>query len=410
LLASSEIAMRLLASAVVLLVPVLAAAPLCAQPKQPATNPADTGSTVRYFRFNDLLGDISSDAILKETRRGETVTSAVLDLCYPVSSNSQRKERFVVTLNPEGGRLTGTGQTQDEKLPVRVQLVRSADGDDFSFEGTITRGANTTAVSSDGNSDQSEADFLAGETAGDPPIATAPSDFSEVSPGHISVRFKRQAFDDLIKTLRGEDVKLVLDSLAASCEELRSGEQTIRLEVDPERAPALVGKLKSVAGVTAAGWTSGSYSIAYAVRLTAASWRAGGAIDRSTLAAAIAASVARSLSATLLSSQWNATTGALTLKFKRPNPFPKLGLTDTVAVTFLAGPERPAFNDALVVWTGTMSFTTADEGPEPRLSFTPADGEVEAQPDGVDLDTVVTALARDLGGKRWDSENSVWQP
>jgi len=32
------------------------------------------------------------------------------------------------------------------------------------------------------------------------------------------------------------------------------------------------------------------------------------------------------------------------------------------------------------------------------------------QPEGVDLDAVVTALAQDLRGKRWDSDKSTWQP
>lgn len=392
---------------------VIAALGVCdahAQPAQKSAAPA--GTTLRYFRMNDMLGETGSDAILIETRRGATVTSAVLDLCYSTSFNSSRKDRFVVTLSAEGNKLVGAGQTQEEKLPVRVQLTRTADGTDFDFEGTIVRGTVTTAVSSTGNSDQSEADFNTGQVTGDPSIVVAPSDFSEVTPGYVSVRIRREALGDLLKALRAENVKLALDSLVAGCDELRAGEQTVRMEVDPENASALIGKLKTLKGVTAAGWNAGAYNIAYAVRLAAPEWRPGGALDRNKLSAAITAAMAKALAATPLSTQWDASTGVLTLKFKRPNQsIPGLSLTDTIAATFLAGPERPAFSEALVVWIGAMTFTTTDEGPEPRLSFArPAESEGDVQPEGVDLDAVVTALAQDLRGKRWDSDRSTWQP
>ena len=157
---------------------VIAALGVCdahAQPAQKSAAPA--GTTLRYFRMNDMLGETGSDAILIETRRGANVTSAVLDLCYSTSFNSSRKDRFVVTLSAEGNKLVGAGRTQEEKLPVRVQLTRTADGTDFDFEGTIVRGTVTTAVSSTGNSDQSEADFNTGQVTGDrvtsPAVATA---------------------------------------------------------------------------------------------------------------------------------------------------------------------------------------------------------------------------------------------
>ena len=55
--------------------------------------------------------------------------------------------------------------------------------------------------------------------------------------------------------LRGEHAQIALYSLAASCAELRSGEQIVRLTDDPERAAEMINKLKTAPGVVDAGWT-----------------------------------------------------------------------------------------------------------------------------------------------------------
>jgi len=49
----------------------------------------------RYFTSIDGLMEGNADAILKETRQGKTVTSAVLDVCFPADKGSDRKDRFV---------------------------------------------------------------------------------------------------------------------------------------------------------------------------------------------------------------------------------------------------------------------------------------------------------------------------
>src|SRR3954451_21725015 len=59
---------------------------------------APGGVETRYFTSIDGLMDGNADVILKETRQGKTVTAAVLDVCYPVAKNSDRKDRFVVNL------------------------------------------------------------------------------------------------------------------------------------------------------------------------------------------------------------------------------------------------------------------------------------------------------------------------
>src|SRR6478672_8807931 len=86
--------------------PDLASAQMKLSPK--ATAPG--GTETRYFTSIDGLMDGNADVILKETRQGKTVTSAVLDVCYPVAKNSDRKDRFVVNLQVAGKNLTGTTQ------------------------------------------------------------------------------------------------------------------------------------------------------------------------------------------------------------------------------------------------------------------------------------------------------------
>ena len=46
---------------------------------------APGASETRYFTSIDGLMNGNADVILKETRQGKTVTSAVLDVCYPVA-------------------------------------------------------------------------------------------------------------------------------------------------------------------------------------------------------------------------------------------------------------------------------------------------------------------------------------
>ena len=72
---------------------------------------APGGGETRYFTSIDGLMDGNADVILKETRQGKTVTAAVLDVCYPVAKNSDRKDRFVVNLQVAGQNLTGTTQS-----------------------------------------------------------------------------------------------------------------------------------------------------------------------------------------------------------------------------------------------------------------------------------------------------------
>src|SRR4029079_16833846 len=205
-------------------------------------------SEVRYFTAIDGLMGGNADVILNETRQGKTVTSAVLDVCYPAEKGSERKDRFVANLTVSGQNLTGTTQSIGDKQPVTIKLLRKPTGDTFEFRGQISIGQAVTEVTSTDNSDLSEKEFLDNQTSDDG-ITPAPKDFTEVSPEAFGVQVKLDAALEFLKSLKGEAVEVGLSSLAVSCDALRAGEQTINLTADPERTAALIAKAKSMPGV-----------------------------------------------------------------------------------------------------------------------------------------------------------------
>jgi hypothetical protein len=369
---------------------------------------APGSNETRYFTSIDGLMDGNADAILKETRQGKTVTSAVLDVCYPAEKGSDRKDRFVVNLAVNGQTLTGTTQSISDQLPVTVKLVRKPTGDTFEFKGQISVGQTVTEVTSTDNSDLSEKEFRDNQTTDDG-IAAAPKDFTEVSPESIGVRVKLDAALDFLTGLKGQEVEVSLSSLTVSCDALRAGEQTINISVDPDRATALIAKFKSLPGVVAAGWTSGIVEMERSIRFAAADWRDGDKLNRDKLAAAIANVLSKTLSAKSSSPGWNPNTGKLKLTFKRPSQiFPALGLTETVEVTALVAPDKPGASDRLMLWISNPVISTKDETAGPKLNLTEesgADEEADQQDDNGSVD----ALAKEFKGQRWDADKSAWK-
>src|SRR5580693_104931 len=139
--------MRLLLLCLVALVTASSSGLALAEMK-PSTKPAPGAGETRYFTAIDGLMDGDADVILKETRQGKTVTSAVLDVCYPATKGSGRKDRFVANLAVNGQNMTGTTQSLVDKLPVTVKLVRKPTGDTFEFKGEIGVGQSVTEVAS----------------------------------------------------------------------------------------------------------------------------------------------------------------------------------------------------------------------------------------------------------------------
>jgi hypothetical protein len=370
-----------------------------------ATKPANPNEA-RYFTAIDGLMDGNADVILKENRQGKTVTSAVLDVCYPAEKGSDRKDRFVADLAVNGQTMTGTAQTLGGKA-VTVKLVRKPTGDTFEFKGQISIGSAVTEVTSSDNSDLSEKEFKENQTVDDG-ITQAPKDFSEVSPESIAVKVKLDAAVDFLKSLKGQDVEVALSSLAVTCDALRAGEQTISMSTDPDRAAALIAKLRSQPGVVAAGWTTGMVDMDRTIRFSAADWRDGDKISRDKLATAITGVLTRTLAAKSSAAAWSANTGTLKLTFKRPSPlYSALGLTETVEITALVFPDKPGGSDKLMLWISNPVITTADESAGAKLALA-EDSSSDEEGDQKDDNGSVMALAKEFKGQRWDADKSAW--
>jgi hypothetical protein len=373
-----------------------------------STKAAAGANEIRYFTSIDGLMDGTADVVLKETRQGKIVSAAVLDVCYPVAKGSDRKDRFVANLAVNGQTLTGTTQSLGEKQPVTVKLVRRPTGDTFEFKGQISVGQAVTEVASSDNSDLSEKEYLDNQSTDDG-ITAAPKDFTEVSPEAVAVKVKLDAAADFLKGLKGQDLEVSLSGLAVTCDALRAGEQTVNIQVDPDRAAALIAKAKSTPGVVTAGWTSGVVEMDRTIRFAASGWRDGDKLNRDKLATAIANVLSKTLVAKPASSTWSPTTGKLKLTFKRPSQvLPGLDLTDTIDVTALVASDRPGAADRLMLWIGTPSVSTADEGTGPKLNLadeSSSDDEGEVKDDNGSVD----ALAREFKGQRWDADKSAWK-
>lgn len=366
-------------------------------------------TNVRYFNgVYGLMGDIETDAFLKETRQGNKVVSAELDVCHAPTPGSPLRDRFVVTLKPQGNRLVGSSQTQEGKRPVTVDLARSATGNSYSFEGTVKFGDQILKASSDDLADMSEKDFRE-QTAVEETIADNPADFREVTPGTLGIRVARTAMVDLLKTLRAENVKVQGYSIAPSCEALRRGTVDVQLDVDPERAVDLIGKVKALPGVTRAGWSSGGIDLSRAVRIPAGSFRdSAGKLDRQKLGDAIAAIAAKVFSAQPGSVEWDEVTGELAVTVKRPDvTVPGLGLAEVIGIPFVVSGEKPGAKDALVIRIGQSESEIQDDGTGPRLTIASnQSGEESPEPTG--SDNLQAALAKELKGQTWDSDKESW--
>jgi hypothetical protein len=366
-------------------------------------------NNVRYFSgVYGLLDDVETDAFLKETRAGNKVVSAELDLCHALSPGSPLRDRVVVTLKPQDNRLVGSGQSQDAKTPVSVDLVRTGSGDTFSFEGSVKYGNRTFKASSGDVTDMSAKDFQE-QTAVEETIIENPANFHDVTPNTIAFRVNRPALVDFLKSLRADNVKVQAYSIAPSCEALRRGHFHVQAEVDPERAQDVIAKAKSVPGVTRAGWTSGGIDLSRSIRFPAAEWRdASGKLDREKLGKTVAAVTAKALSGEQDAIEWDDVTGELGVLVKRPDvTVPGLGLTEVIGAPFVFSSEKPGAKDMIVIRIGRLDSEIQDPGAGPRLQIntTQSDGD-SSEPAG--SDSLQAALAKELKGQIWDTDKETW--
>jgi hypothetical protein len=399
--------MRATASLLTLLLTVLAATAASAQ--TPKGTKAPAGPEIRYFTYLNGLIEDRGDVLLKETRQGGRVVAASLDVCFPMPSDANRTDRFVMTLSVDGDKLSGSAQSQEGKLPVSVNLTRKVTGKNFDFSGKVTVGGSTSTVASPDTSDLSEKDYKDQQAAEDT-ITASPADFTEVSPEAIAVKVKRDAVVDFARSLRGEQVQVALYGLIASCAELRSGEQVLKLTVDPERAPALIEKLRARPGVVTVGWTEGNMDMERTIRFPATEWREVGKINRDKVAAMVANTLAASLPATVVSSSWNAVTGELKVVLKRPSAIlPALGLVENIEVTVMIAPEKPGQSDNLLLWTGSPAIETVDESSGPKLNLAENSSGNDEESLSLNDEQMLDELAKAFRAQRWDADTSAWK-
>ena len=399
--------MRATAPLLILLLTGLTATSASAQ--TPKNSKAPAGPEVRYFTYLNGLIEDRGDVVLKETRQSGRLVAANLDVCFPMPNDATRTDRFVMTLSVDGDKLSGSTQSQEGKLPVTVNLTRKASGKTFEFNGKVTVGSSTSTVASPDTSDLGEKEFKEQQATEDT-IVPKPADFTEVSPEAIAVKVKRDAVVDFARSLRGEQVQVALYGLIASCAELRSGEQVLKLSVDPERAAALIEKLSAQPGVVIVGWTDGTMDMERTIRFAAGEWREAGKINRDKIAAAIANAVAASLPATFVSSSWNAVTGELKVALKRPSAvLPALGLVEKIEITALVAPEKPENAENVLLWVGSPSIETVDENAGAKLNLAENASGNDEETLSLNDEQMLNELAKVFSGKRWDSDASAWK-
>lgn len=374
---------------------------------------AATGPQVRYFDLSSsVFAELGAQTILKESRQGTTLTSAELDICHQLPGTPSKFDRFVVPLKVEGNRLTGSGQSQEGKQAVSVNLMRRAAGGNFTFEGTITSGSITEKVVSTDNNELTEEE-ITDQLLAEPAIEASPTDFTAAWPQGLYARVGRGALTGLLDTLRDQNVRLVFNSLQPSCQMLRSGNYTVQIDVDAERANAVLAKLKSVKGVTDIGFSAVTPNMARALRFPSASWRdSAGKLDRDKLAAAVAAAMAKSMTATVSSTSWDPVMGDLSVELKRSDEsIPGLKLTEIVTASAVIAPESLSSNQQSLMWIENITSRLVDERPAPRLNFSTTQPDEESggqsEPDG--SDALPEAVAAALKGVTWDSDTDQWR-
>lgn len=398
-------------AALALVFMVLASASADAQQKG-GKGKAPTPAQVRYFDLSGVIfNELGSEAILKENRQGATVVAAELDVCHPSAPASNRLDRFVVPLKLEGNRLTGTGQSQEGKLAVSVNLLRRAVGGSVSFEGTVTSGTNTSKVQAGGNTELSEEEITE-QYLSEGMVEPAPADFTAAWPQVLYARVARDALPRFLEALREQNVRLVYNTLQMSCRLLRSGRYTVQIDADAERVGAVRTALKAIPGVSDVGFSPSPPNMQRAVRFPSAGWRdASGRLERDKLAATIAKAMAGAMAATVIGTAWDPVLGELTVEMKRPDEtIAGLKLAQQITVTVVVAPESLTSNAQSILWIESVSARVFDERAPPRLTFTMAQSEEEGglgEPAG--SEALPEAVARALKGVPWDAEAEQWQ-
>ena len=196
-----------------------------------------------------------------------------------------------------------------------------------------------------------------------------------------------------------------------TCDALRSGQQTINLTVDPDRAAALIAKAKSMPGVVAAGWTTGVVEMDRAIRFSAADWRDGDKVNRDKLAAADLRRARRRRSRRSPRVRAGApTTGKLKLTLQAAKPDLSRARADRHGRgRGLVSPDKPGGSDHLMLWIGNPVTTHRRRERRPQAHAGRRIHRGDEEGDSRDDTGSIEALAKELKGQRWDADKSVWK-
>ncbi|MEH3063601.1 MAG: hypothetical protein PGN33_12925 [Methylobacterium radiotolerans] len=226
------------------------------------------------------------------------------------------------------------------------------------------------------------------------------SDKPVPDPGTLSVTTKLPNVVDLVKLVRTEGARMDPAGLVPNCADLRGGTSSISIDVDPERAPALLEKVKKLPGVATAEYGQ----VADKSQLVKLKVKPGDA----DLIAALGRALPKAIpDATIVSSGKDAGRGeiqmALTRKVSYLDP---MGAQEAISLRATAW-QDPQDKSVSYLQLRGVDARLVDTGKEKVFSVGPAESEGEDAVVASDLDTaaaqqaIAAALASDLHGQIW---------
>ncbi|SFT30682.1 hypothetical protein [Methylobacterium sp. yr668] len=364
------------------------------QPQQPST---------RYLSFSEGSLDGSAtyliDGVLKLTSQGSQITDASIDVCYPTSTLSRRVDRLVIPLKADGANFSGAGASSAGDR-VAVSIKRSGSKDEQQLNGSLKLPDHSVAIAATGLtfSEEDPTALPSGSTAEDETEDV--SDKPVPDPGTLSVTTKLPNVVDLVKLVRTEGARMDPAGLVPNCADLRGGTSSISIDVDPERAPALLEKVKKLPGVATAEYGQ----VADKSQLVKLKAKPGDA----DLIAALGRALPKAIpDATIVSSGKDAGRGeiqmALTRKVSYLDP---MGAQEAISLRATAW-QDPQDKSVSYVQLRGVDARLVDTGKEKVFSVGPAESEGEDAVVASDLDTataqqaIAAALASDLHGQIW---------
>jgi hypothetical protein len=365
-----------------------------------------------YSPLLQLDDRMNGDLRLIEQAEGTKISSATADLCFAFGVDNTTGvhtlrdfDRVVIPLKIEGNRFSGNATSTEGKRPVAVNFERRAgEGGRLTLSGSVSVDGQVYPISKDPafgkDPEEESAPFL---------VVAKPQVFDETAaPNTVAIKYRRQSLPDLLEMLRSANARIELTSSALDkCGILRSGFDYLRVTTPPDEAQALVSKLRKLPYVIDAGWTS-PFSASPAVRIGDSRWVTKGVLDRGKAAGELSQAIAKHIGATVAGSEWDAQTGELKVRLKRPSRlFPGLGLTETFQAVALIAPGRFGETGRAMIWGPLITGDIVDDRPAPRLSIVPLALYAGPQ-DGIVINIEPEVLGGLLQSEWLDSSSGAW--